>query len=46
MLKIVALMSKNDTFMLTLETFMLTLRSIIDPKTTTLSGYINNERGI
>ena len=46
MLKIEALMSKNDTFMLTLGTFMLTLESIIDPKTTTLSGYINAERGI
>ena len=46
MLKIEALMSKNDTFMLNLGTFMLTLRSIIDPKTTTLSGYINAERGI
>lgn len=46
MLKIVALMSKNDTFMLKMETFMLTLESIIDTKTTTLSGYINNERGI
>ena len=46
MLKIEALMSKNDNFMLKFRTFMLTLESIIDPKTTTLSGYINNKRGI
>ena len=34
MLKIEALMSKNDTFMLNLASYMLTLESIIDPKTT------------
>ncbi len=46
MLKIVALMSKNDTFMLTLASYMLKISVANETKTTNLGKYINNERGI
>ena len=46
MLKIEALMSKNDTFMLTLASYMLKILVANEAKTTKLGTYINAERGI